>query len=57
MCIKRRQKKIYHQISKMMNVLSDDYAFVFFTLTQKNMSGEDLSDEIDKLMRGWEKLS
>lgn len=40
-----------------MNVLSDDYAFVFFTLTQKNMSGEDLSDEIDKLMRGWEKLS
>ncbi|MBC9721983.1 MAG: protein rep [Lactobacillus sp.] len=57
MCIKRRQKKIYHQMSKIMNVLSDDYAFLFLTLTQKNVSGEELSDEIDRLMKGWEKLS
>ena len=57
MCIKRRQKKIYHQISAIMNVLADDYAFVFLTLTQKNINGEELSDEIDKLMKGWEKLS
>ena len=57
MCIKRRQKKIYHQMSKIMNVLSENYAFVFLTLTQKNVSGEELSDEIDNLMKAWEKLS
>ena len=57
MCIKRRQKKIYHQISAIMNVLSEDYVFVFLTLTQKNVSGEELTDEIDNLMKGWEKLS
>lgn len=57
MCIKRRQKKIYGQISAIMNVLANDYAFVFLTLTQKNVGGEELSDEIDKLMKGWEKLS
>ncbi len=57
MCIKRRQKKIYHQISAIMNVLSEDYAFVFLTLTQKNVSGEELAVEIDNLMKGWEKLS
>lgn len=56
MCIKRRQKKIYHQMSKIMNVLSDDYVFVFLTLTQKNVSGDELSDEIDNLMNGWKKL-
>lgn len=56
MCIKRRQKKIYHQISKIMNVLVDDYAFVFLTLTQKNVSGEELSDEIDNLMIAWNRL-
>ncbi len=56
MCIKRKQKKIYGQMSKIMNVLSEDYAFVFLTLTQKNVSGEDLSDEIDKLMKGWHRL-
>ncbi len=32
MCIKRRQKKIYHQMSKIMNVLSDDYAFLFMRI-------------------------
>mgnify|MGYP000485452114 FL=1 len=52
MCIKRKQKKIYGQMSKIMNVLSDDYVFVFLTLTQKNVSGEDLADEIDNLMNG-----
>ena len=56
MCIKRKQKKIYGQMSKIMNVLSDDYAFVFLTLTQKNVSGEDLADEIDNLMNGWKRL-
>ena len=56
MCIKRRQKKIYGQMSQIMNVLEKDYAFVFLTLTQKNVIGDELPEELGKLLKGWEKL-
>lgn len=56
MCIKRRQKKIYGQMSQIMNVLDKDYAFVFLTLTQKNVTGEELPEELGRLLKGWEKL-
>ncbi|MTL76631.1 hypothetical protein GMA27_13545, partial [Turicibacter sanguinis] len=46
MCIKRRQKKIYGQMSQIMNVLEKDYAFVFLTLTQKNVIGDELPEEL-----------
>ena len=57
MCIKRRQKKIYHQMSKIMNELEKDYAFLFLTLTQKNVTGDELKDEISRLTKGWDKLA
>lgn len=56
MCSWRRTYKIYAQISQIMNVIENDYVFLFLTLTVPNCSADELPDTIDKLQQGWQRL-
>ncbi len=53
MCTKRRSRKIYAQSYKVMQVASRKYEFIFLTLTQKNVSDNELKDELDKILRSF----
>lgn len=59
MCAWRRSKKIYAQVSKVMDQVTKDknYSFLFLTLTVKNVEGEELSSTIDKLFYAYNKLT
>lgn len=59
MCSWRRSKKIFGQVSKVMDKALEqrDYRFIFLTLTIKNIEGEELSETIDKLFHSFKKLS
>lgn len=58
MCAWRRSKKIYAQVSMVMDQVTKDkdYSFLFLTLTVKNIEGEELSSTIDKLFYAYKKL-
>lgn len=56
MCSWRRTYKVYAQISRIMDVIQDDYVFLFLTLTVPNCSADELAQTIDKLQRGWQRL-
>ena len=56
MCSWRRTYKIYAQISQIMNVIENDYAFLFLTLTIPNCSADELPQTIDNLQAGWQRL-
>ena len=58
MCSWRRSLKIFGQVSKIMDKVTEnkDYRFLFLTLTVKNCEGEELSKEIDKLFYAYKKL-
>lgn len=56
MCAWRRSLKIFGQVSRIMNEIEDKYAFIFLTLTVPNCSGDDLSETIDKLHKGFHRL-
>jgi plasmid rolling circle replication initiator protein Rep len=51
MCAWRRSLKIFGQLSKVMDYMTEnhDYKYVFLTLTVKNVFGDDLSVTMDKL--------
>lgn len=55
MCSWRRSKKIFGQVSKIMETLTREktYRFIFLTLTQKNVEGKKLNDELDKIFKAW----
>lgn len=54
MCNWRRSKKIFSQVSKVMNNASDQgYRFLFLTLTIRNCKYKDLQNTIDVLLNGW----
>lgn len=53
MCSWRRSYKIFGQVSKIMNLIQNDYEFLFLTLTVPNVSGEELPDKLDSLQTGW----
>jgi len=57
MCAWRRSLKIFGQVSKVMDYLSEDcnYKYIFLTFTVKNV-GDDLSKSIDALMLAWKQL-
>lgn len=59
MCAWRRSKKIYGQVSKIMDQATKDkdYRFIFLTLTVKNCEGEALSKTIDSLFHAYKKMS
>ena len=56
MCGWRRSKKIFAQVSKVMDKIESDYSFVFVSLTVENCSASELSDTIDRLMYGFKKM-
>lgn len=59
MCSWRRSKKIYGQVSKVMDQALKDkqYRFLFLTLTVRNVEGEELSETIDKLFYAYNKFT
>jgi plasmid rolling circle replication initiator protein Rep len=59
MCNWRRSRKIFGQVSKVMNRALEDkeYRFIFLTLTCENVYGEELSETIDSLFKGFKRLS
>lgn len=57
MCGWRRSKKIFSQVSKVMDKLEPDYAFIFVTLTVRSCSADELKKTIDLLMYGFKKFA
>lgn len=57
-CSWRRSLKIYSQVTKILDAMKKekDYAYIFLTLTQKNVSAEELPDELDKMMKAWHRF-
>lgn len=58
-CCKRRSLKIFAQTSAIMDYLEQHfpgYQFIFFTLTVRNCSSEQLSSVIDLLQDSWRRL-
>lgn len=58
MCAWRRSLKIFGQVSQVMNIAKGETSnkFIFVTLTQRNVSGEDLKEEIDNLYKSFNRL-
>lgn len=57
LCTWRRSLKIYAQISRVMDVLqTQDYVFLFLTLTIRNRPGGDLPDAVQMLFDGWRQM-
>jgi plasmid rolling circle replication initiator protein Rep len=59
MCSWRRSLKVFGQVSKIMDYVQEhhDYRFIFVTLTQRNVKGDMLSVEIDKIQEGFKTLT
>lgn len=56
MCSWRRSMKIFGQVSRIMDYMGDDMAYIFLTLTVPNCEGDQLGDLIDDLQHGFNKL-
>jgi plasmid rolling circle replication initiator protein Rep len=59
MCSWRRSKKIFGQVSKIMDYIEAEkkYKYIMLTLTAKNVIGEKLSDEINKYVYAFKLLT
>lgn len=53
MCSWRRSYKIFGQISQIMDLIANDYEFLFLTLTVVNCKGSELSATISKMQKAW----
>ena len=56
MCSRRRSLKIFGQVSRIMDVIGDDYLFLFLTLTVPNVPAEALSETLNRLNKAFSKL-
>ncbi len=56
MCAWRRSYKIFGQVSQIMEVIGDEYSYIFLTLTVPNCSAAELSKTLDKIQKAWNKL-
>lgn len=56
-CSWRRSLKTFSQMMAVMNVASKDYEFIFLTLTVKNVSSENLDNQIKEMMKGFKRLT
>lgn len=56
MCSWRRSYKIFAQVSQIMNVIGDKYAYLFLTLTVPNCEPENLTETITAINKGWNKF-
>lgn len=59
MCAWRRSLKTFNQVSAIMDEVCKDreYAFLFLTLTVKNVCASELSETLDKLFYGFNRLT
>lgn len=59
MCSWRRSLKVFGQVSKVMDYMTErtDYEYIFLTLTARNVSGEKLKRELDKYFKAFDKLT
>lgn len=55
LCSMRRAYKIFGQVSQIMNVIEDKYAFAFLTLTIPNCDAETLDKTLNKMQEGFRK--
>lgn len=55
-CTYRKTLKIFNQLSAIMDVIENDYSFLMLTLTIPNCHGWELSNTIDELMKGVDRL-
>ena len=57
MCAWRRSIKLFVQTSRIMEFLANkNFRYIFLTLTQKNVTAEQLPDELDRLFYAFEKF-
>lgn len=56
MCSWRRSYKIFAQVSQVMDVIADKYAFIFLTLTVPNCEPDRLIETLDNIQKGWSRL-
>lgn len=56
MCSWRRSYKIFAQCSQIMDLIVNDYEFIFCTFTIPSVAASGLSEAIDKLMKGFSTL-
>lgn len=59
LCAWRRSLKCYREMRIVYDYIKEqqsDYKFIFLTLTQRNVSAEELSAEIDKILYGFNRL-
>ena len=56
LCSWRRSLKIFGQVSRIMDYIGEDMAFLFLTLTVPNCEGDRLGALIDDLQKGFNKL-
>lgn len=56
MCSWRRSMKIFGQVSQIMDKLGSDYDYIFLTLTVPNCSGDELSQLINDLQKGFHRF-
>jgi len=59
MCSWRRSLKVFGQVSKVMDYMTEktDYKYIFLTLTAKNVAGVVLKNELDKYFEAFNKLA
>lgn len=56
MCSWRRSLKVFGQVSRIMDVIGDQYKFLFLTLTIPNCTADDLPETLDGLMSSFRRL-
>lgn len=57
-CNWRRSLKIFSQVSKIIQAIEEDkeYAYLFLTLTQKNVNADGLDQMLDEMMKAWNRF-
>lgn len=58
-CAGRRSEKVYYQTKQILDHIEqggDKYQYIMLTLTVRNMVGEELSQALDEMQKGWNRL-
>jgi len=59
LCAWRRSMKLSAEVSAVLHLAAERWpgrAYVMLTLTQRNVAGQDLADEVSRILDGWSKL-
>jgi plasmid rolling circle replication initiator protein Rep len=54
--MKRKSVKNFKQLSKVLEMVKEDYTLIFSTFTVKNCKGENLKENLDLMFKGWNNL-